>query len=133
MAKGQFAEQMRRIVSTQKERIEYVRRRSIIALFDMVVLRTPVDTGRLRGNWVCTIGGPNAASMAEIRSMAETKRQNEAKVNESTFKDVVYLTNNLTYAVAIEYGHSAQAPQGMMRVSAAQWPAIVKRTAKRYQ
>lgn len=133
MAKGQFAEQMRRLVSTTKERQEYVRRRAIIALFDMVVLRTPVDTGRLRGNWVCTINTPNTGSEAGIRSMAETKRQNEAKVNDSTYKDVVYLTNNLTYAVAIEYGHSAQAPQGMMRISAAQWPAIVKRTARKFQ
>ena len=29
-----------------------------------------------------------------------------------------YLTNKLPYAQALEYGHSAQAPNGMVRVSA---------------
>ena len=39
---------------------------------------------------------------------------------------VIYLTNNLPYAMAIEYGHSQrQAPAGMARVTVAKWQGIV--------
>ena len=33
-------------------------RAAIIELFNRIVLRTPVDTGRLRGNWMITLNAP---------------------------------------------------------------------------
>ena len=34
--------------------------------------------------------------------------------------------NNLPYAVPIENGHSRQKPEGMVAVTVAEWPGIVK-------
>ena len=40
--------------------------------------------------------------------------------------DVFYITNNLPYAMAIEMGHSQQAPQGMVRTTAEEFADAVK-------
>ena len=45
---------------------------------------------------------------------------------------VIYLTNNLPYAMALEYGHSQrQAPAGMVRITVARWQSIVDRAARK--
>ena len=43
--------------------------------------------------------------------------------------DRIGVVNNVEYIRALEYGHSQQAPQGMVRVTVAQWPAIVREVA----
>lgn len=40
---------------------------------------------------------------------------------------VHYLVNNVSYANALEYGHSSQAPQGMVGLTVAEFPDIVAR------
>jgi hypothetical protein len=54
---------------------------------------TPVDTGRARAGW----------------RISQGKNENEM---------IVY--NGVEYVVFLEYGHSRQAPQGMVRVSLAE-------------
>lgn len=115
-----------------KKHMDTVRRESIIALFDMTVFRTPVDTGRARGNWICTLNEPSRGSM---ENSDETTSLNEIRsvVANSKVTDAVWLSNNLEYISALEYGWSAQAPNGMMRLSAALWPDIVRTVARKYR
>jgi hypothetical protein len=37
----------------------------------------------------------------------------------------IYIVNNLPYAIPLEYGHSSQAPQGMVRLAAIEFQQLV--------
>jgi hypothetical protein len=41
----------------------------------------------------------------------------------------VYLTSSLEYARAIEFGHSKQAPSGMVRTTLQEFPQVVSKAA----
>ena len=47
--------------------------------------------------------------------------------------DTAYLVNNLPYAVPLEYGHSSQAPAGMVRVTIAEFQQIVEAAVRANQ
>ena len=49
---------MQAIVNRVNNRMDTVIRKSTIELFGRVVKMTPVDTGRAKGNWQCTVGSP---------------------------------------------------------------------------
>lgn len=104
------------------------------ALFDLMraltltgltslVLMTPVDTGRARGNWIVTIGASTArytdSSLDQSGSSAISagfQTVLSAKANPFT---IIYLQNNLPYIEALESGSSTQAPNGMVTVTIA--------------
>lgn len=71
-------------------------------LFDDIIEDSPVDTGKFKNSWV--------------------KEINAEK--EST------CINDLDYAEALEYGHSDQAPKGMVRLNAQRWEQIVDKEAE---
>ena len=87
-----------------------------------VIERTPVDTGFARANWFPVVNGRQAAggTGAVVASVSFSGVQ---------VGDRIGVVNNVEYIRALEYGHSQQAPQGMVRVTVAQWPAIVREVA----
>lgn len=94
---------------------------------ELLIKATPVDTGRLRGNWQSTIGTPASGTLEVLDKSGEDaiKRAQET-ITKMKAGDVFYLTNNLPYAIPIEYGHSqAQAPNGMLRTTLAMASAEV--------
>ena len=92
-------------------------------VFSNIIQMTPVDTGRARGNWQCTIGAPfvgedDSGSVMKANSVIPRRAGN-----------VVYLTNNVPYIGKLEYdGHSRQAPAGMVRVSVALFEGVLNGT-----
>ena len=99
---------------------ERLRRAGIIELFSSVILDTPVDEGRLRGNWQISSSAPASGvvdildpqggkTTANVRQLAAKGKMGEDQV--------VFLTNNLPYAYAIEYDGAShtKAPEGMVR------------------
>lgn len=106
---------------------ELVVRKIGLELFVKVVQKSPVDTGRFRGNWIMSINAPNS-SVDENRtdkqpygsppsSTIYVQADNTVrtwKLNDSA----IYLANNLPYGYRLEFeGYSKQAPQGMARIS----------------
>ena len=82
-----------------------------------VILKTPVDKGRLVANWIPSFGTPSGVSTLDTASKSEKVDEVQVDALNSAGK-VFFLTNNLAYAHAIEYGHSkVKAPAGMVRVS----------------
>ncbi|WHI52715.1 hypothetical protein P3339_08125 [Microbulbifer sp. MLAF003] len=97
-----------------------------IELFNSVIRDTPVDTGRARGNWQTTVGTPAQSSSLRLdRSGAEA--QAEVIQNVSGLDKVNYLINNLPYIQPLEYGHSKQAPAGMVRRNVLRIKSIIRR------
>lgn len=92
-----------------------------------IVRMTPVDTGLARSSWYCGYevvsevgtesdksGGPSLARGAQFAASLHAG-------------GVYYIANNLPYIMALEYGHSGQAPSGMVRIAVARAQSMVNR------
>jgi hypothetical protein len=105
-----------------------------IDLDTRVVMGTPVDEGRARGNWFPSLNKPSNAvdekSLDKSGSAAIAAIPAEAMSAE--LGDTIWLTNNLPYILPLENGHSQlQAPEGMVDINlnavAAQYGGTIKR------
>lgn len=82
--------------------------------------------GRLRGNWQVTFNTPSMASTLDTDPTgSDTIAAAEAVIRSMSGGRVTYLTNNLAYAMPVEFGWSTQAPQGMVRKNAARFKRLV--------
>jgi hypothetical protein len=104
-----------------REQAEQIFKKIVLDLESAVVLRTPVDTGRARGNWFPTIG---TASNQRDDDLWDPGGQKSiaaiaAQVGLLTLGDVAWLSNNLPYINRLEEGWSKQAPSGMVSVELA--------------
>jgi hypothetical protein len=109
-------------------RMDKVFRRAAMDLFYACALPSPIDTGRFRANWNVAY---NAVDKSTTASTDQSRVLTEInKVATLPTDGSLYLTNSLVYAITLEYGHSAQAPNGMVRVALAQWPQILKNALK---
>lgn len=101
---------------------------------------TPVDTGFARASWWVSInsyGSPTQPSQNPDRTRTVRYGTNTdpgadlfPKLSVFTAGDRVYLLTNTEYMLALEFGHSQQAPVGMVREVVAAGPAIVEHSAK---
>lgn len=120
-----FIQAIRRFVTKTDGKVEDAARKIVIDAFTEVILRSPVDTGRFRGNWQVAIGAvpDGALDLADPGGAATVSAVTAAAMGLKA-GDVIYLANNLPYAMRLEYGHSSQAPGGMVRLTAARFQAI---------
>lgn len=89
-----------------------------IALLNEIVLRSPVDTGRFRGNNVVSVGAPVYTGTVNVDPTgAETLQAGVRAVTGLEPYTQVFIQNNLPYAGPLEDGHSQQAPAGIYAVS----------------
>lgn len=125
VAKGKKARNfnldLTKFIKGNEKRALTIFRKIAIDLDRMVVLATPVDTGRARGNWYPSIGKPssevsydkeryNKKGITAINRAAES-------VNTAKLGSTVWLTNNLPYIIKLENGGSKQARRGMVDIS----------------
>lgn len=89
-----------------------------MAMLNEIVLRSPVDTGRFRGNNIVSVGSPVYTSTVNVDPTgAETINQGLSAMTGLEPFTQVFIQNNLPYAVPLEDGHSKQAPAGIYAVS----------------
>ena len=82
--------------------------------------------GRFRGNWMFSIGAPDSTTTEEVDpSGAKSTARIVAGAIEFKAGDTCYITNSLGYAIPLEFGHSTQAPGGMVRITVARFQQIV--------
>lgn len=86
----------------------------------LVIAKTPVLSGRLRGNWFASIDN-YSSEIIDDRRENQAKSEGLAKASKAS-GHIFTLTNNLPYAYRIEYlgWSSTKAPEGMVRVSMAE-------------
>jgi hypothetical protein len=94
-----------------------------IQLHGKITANTPVDTGRARANWYLSDGSPRIettqATIPQVYSPGDI-----------TGDSIIYITNSLPYIVPLEYGHSKQAPMGMVRIAIAEIMASISPPAQ---
>ena len=76
------------------------------SLLSDVLEVTPVDTGRLRGNWQITLGGPAEGEVAgsQSRDSQGVLLAEIPKLDRWTLGQSVWITNNTPYAYLYEFG-----------------------------
>lgn len=117
-------------------------RKIVFDLGARVIMRTPVDTGRARANWMFSIGTPDRSTTDALDTTTGTNSggvgNSVAKANLSTalanydpFKNpIIYFTNSVPYIGKLEYGSSKQAPQGMIRLTVAEFMGVTMDSVK---
>jgi hypothetical protein len=128
MAQYDFGKQMRAIAKRMNKRVEDVAAETLIDTFTAIIERTPVDTGRLQGEWQTTVQSP-AGSQTGQRARAQAVLEIISTVDDP---DLYFFSNNMPYAARIEFdGWShTKAPEGMVRVSLAETAATIRRLAQ---
>jgi hypothetical protein len=108
---------------------EKIVRGTLLSLSSAVIEDTPFVSGRLRSNWMPSINAPKLTE-AGITSKASKISEVSSTVARVNFGDTFYLTNNLDYAVPIEFGHSKRFPEGMLRRNVAKYAQAIREAAK---
>lgn len=102
---------------------------------DRIKRKTPVDTGHAQNNWLVSIGGPDVTDKTSAKPpdggfspdiFASANASMIANYPQDGSFPVIYLQNNLPYALALEYGHSKQAPSGMVAMTVAELEALMQ-------
>jgi hypothetical protein len=126
-----FTAQIAAFVEKANGNIDLVVRKVALEMFSRVIQKSPVDTGRFKGNWQVAIGSiPDGTLQLDDKAGTATMAKVTAVALQLEAGQVIYLVNNLPYAQALEYGHSKQAPQGMVRLTIAEFNAAVERAAQ---
>lgn len=82
--------------------------------------------GRFRGNWMFNIGTADSTTTEEVDpSGVKSMARIVGGAIEFNAGDTCFITNSLGYAIPLEFGHSNQAPGGMVRVTVARFQQIV--------
>ncbi|PHH38722.1 hypothetical protein [Pseudomonas putida] len=90
--------------------------------------------GRFRGNWQFSISTPAEGELDQVDPAGGvTLAKLRLQVEQLTIGQTAYIVNNLPYAVPLEYGHSKQAPGGMVRITLARFQQIVDEAIRNNQ
>jgi hypothetical protein len=123
---GSFTLDIQRFVDKAKGNIDIVIRKIALDIFKRVILKSPVDTGRFKGNWQVAIGEmPVGTLELDDKSGTATISKMQAVALGLEAGQIIYLVNNLVYGPRLEYGYSKQAPNGMVRLTLQEFPGIV--------
>jgi Bacteriophage HK97-gp10, putative tail-component len=127
MPQGAFSLDIRKFAEKAGAKADFVVKKTIFDLFSEIVMRTPVDTGRLRANWQIGVNQAPGAAYDWVDKDGSATLQIAQQMLDTAkgIGDTYYIVNNLVYAIPIEYGHSKQAPAGMVRVSVASFKNFV--------
>lgn len=119
----EFAEQMGGV----RDAVAYIGLEGIKRL----VNKSPVDTGRFKGNWGLSIAQIDTTTTETVDknggpTIARAQGSLAAYSAQEGFP-MIYLQNNLPYAERLEDGWSKQAPGGMVALTVAELAALWSR------
>ena len=128
-----FADQVGAWAAKTEAKVELAIRKIALDVFTEVILMSPVDTGRFRGNWQVAIGNiPTGTVQIDDKAGTATLGKVQAEALQLKAGQAIFLVNNLPYAQELEYGHSKQAPGGMVRLTVQRYQPIVDAVARAF-
>ena len=128
MADKTFALSVAKFAEKAKLAPALVVRKTAIDMLSSLVRMSPVDTGTFRGNWHISLGALDKnVSTGTDKSGDTTLAAGISALQNVTPGESVFLINNLPYAIPLEYGHSKQAPAGMVRITVKQFGEFLKK------
>jgi hypothetical protein len=131
---GNFAADLSRMVERAKGRVDLVVRKVTLDVFNAVIMKTPVDTGRARANWTASTGSYSSAVSAGFDKSGQfSMAQVSSVVGKTKAGGISFLSNSLPYISILEYGRasgkpgSIQAPNGMVRITVQEFQDYVRK------
>ena len=127
-----WGQDMRRIRGLTEKKMTKVYRIAVMETTKDIIMDTPVDEGRLRGNWQAGVNDQPSGQLDLLdKTGMVTIGRITAIIAPLQCDQSLVFCNNLPYAIPIEYGHSREkAPQGMVRRNLTNWNARVDRIAR---
>ena len=126
-----FAESLNKLCQRAGGKAELVVRRAALELQSGMIEKSPVDTGRFKGNFQCGVGAMNTStSDAADKSGQGAVGRTETVLEGWKPGQTIWLTNSLPYARRLENGWSQQAPAGMVRLTVQAYSGAVKKAAE---
>lgn len=124
---SEFTLSIDKFIKAAPARASEVVRKVSTELLTSIVLKTPVDTGRARASWGVGLNRVDPAVSITLvdKDGHQTIAKGMASINQWELGDDVVIASNLPYIGMLEYGHSRQAPLGMVRTSIAEFGAFV--------
>lgn len=129
-----FLQSINAFVDRAKANNELVVKKGCIEVLQDIIRMSPVGQpelwqgyapkgyvgGRFRGNWQISFNVPATGELDRIDPTGmETLKDGIEQIGQYTCSvKSVYFTNNVPYSVRLEFGHSKQAPNGIVRVAA---------------
>lgn len=113
MELGQWGEKV-----AKKDSVNFLKKISL-EVYNRVTEKSPVDTGRFKGNWMVGIGKSSEETLG-VHTPGDAKAENlrqEAVIYSISKLAMVHVSNNLDYALKLENGSSKQAPAGMVGIT----------------
>lgn len=112
---GDFAASLDKVARQVPQKANQIKRKVALQVLNGVVLRTPVDTGRAKGNWQATLEAPATVVLDRLDKTGQaTIAEGQTVIGQAQPGQDIWITNNLPYIGRLERGHSKQAPAGMV-------------------
>ena len=140
-----FAAQLKAIADKAGTKVETVTRKVTVDMAGEIIALSPVGNpsvwqsaapagyvgGRFRNNWMFGQSQANTATNnGTDPTGANAMSRLSVQIQSAQIGSVWYITNSLPYARALEYGHSSQAPAGMVRLTVQRWNEYIDKAAK---
>jgi hypothetical protein len=143
-----FGATIERWAKKTHDRLEAAPRAISLEIMRRLIRRTPVDTGRARGNWQISLdhaankivgpewkavknkNGSNKRGAFPIRA-GEAMAAGLSTLGSFKLGESIFITNHLPYINRLEHGWSKQAANGMVSVTLTEFPGIVRDTTAR--
>lgn len=110
-----FAGQVRRWTEKTERKMEKAVRKIALDVFADTINATPVKSGRLRGAWLTSIGSPAGGDPGTLdKSGGVSIARASGVVAGAELGDVIYMVNNVEYALYVENGTARMAPRRMV-------------------
>lgn len=126
-----FNRHIKQFIKKSDLSISIILRKFAFDLLKKIIQKSPVDTGRSRGAWLISMeklsekdskmkqpfvrrNYPNYSMKEEQRGRGEGRLRDRSKM---PFIKYITIINKVPYVIRLEYGHSRQAPFGMIRIS----------------
>jgi len=122
-----FTLDLSRFKNKSMEAVKLRIKRITFEAFYRIIMRTAVDTGRARANWMPSIGA--MSTTYELETFDKSGRKATARARRTVegwdCTGSIFITNNLSYILGLEYSDpgSNQSPAGMVRITVAEMQA----------
>lgn len=125
---------LKKFAELSMTKAEKVVQASLLTAGGRMIKDSPVRDGFFRNSWMSAWGAIDDATRGARTSGADSTGDLTHTLDASELGAQFYFTNSMPYASKLEYdGHSAQAPNGVVRINLLDWDQIVEKNIKRYE
>lgn len=125
---GAFELKIREFAEKAQANADLVVRKVLLDVYGELILRSPVDTGRFRANWLYgAMTRPSGTVEVAGVTGSPVAAPDAPDVSAAGMGQIFYITNNLPYAWPLERGHSMQAPSGLVGLTVIRFNEFIER------